>query len=93
MGIMKTVAQTPDLARTRRRHDQRQVGKRRLRVIGREHLPEAREPARLLQMKVGNEQRAPRRPEKRALGQSDERMIGERKGNHAAAIRVPQRDG
>jgi hypothetical protein len=37
-------------------------------------------------MQVSDQQGAARRPEKRALGQREQIMTGERKGNHDSAV-------
>ena len=44
---------------------------------------EAGEPARFLEMEVGDQQGTPVRPEERALRQRHQFMSGERKANHA----------
>src|SRR3546814_1865847 len=49
-------------------------------------LPAAREPARLFEMQVGDQQRAARRPEQRAFAQRDEIVASERKANHVPAM-------
>ena len=59
---------------------------RRMRIIGREELTEPREPARLLKVQIGNEQRFLARPEQRAVSGCEECFAGERKGNHAAGV-------
>ena len=50
VGVVETVAEAPDLVRARRRDQRGQVGERRDRIIGRQHLPAQCEPARLLEM-------------------------------------------
>ena len=49
-------------------HLRGQRGQRRVRIIGRKELPEAREPARLFEVQVGDQQRLLLRPEERAFG-------------------------
>ena len=48
----------------------RERGQRRMRIIGRKELPEPREPARLFEVQVGDEQRLLRGPEQRAVRRS-----------------------
>jgi hypothetical protein len=80
--VVETVAEAPDLGRIGRRDRAFQRRERRRAVVGRQHLAEAREPARLLEMQIGDDQRTPRGPEQRAVGQRGKLMAGERKGNH-----------
>ena len=84
--IVKAVAEAeqppgagaPDLGRKR--------AQRRVRIVGREELAEPREPARFLEVKVGDQQRVFTRPKQRALSGREERFTGERKGNHETAV-------
>ena len=57
---------------------------RRVRIIGRQELPEPREPARFFKVQVGDQQRLPAAPVERAGSGREECFACERKGNHAA---------
>ena len=59
---------------------------RRVRIVGRKELSEPREPARFLEVQIGNQQRFLARPEQRAVSGREERFASERKGNHAAGV-------
>jgi hypothetical protein len=68
-------------------------GQGRMRIIGREQLAEPREPARLFEVQVGDQQRALRRPVERTFGAGEEVVTGERSGNHASSVRRERRAG
>ena len=63
-----------------------QIGQGRDRIVGRQHLPALGEPARFLEMEIGDQQGAPGGPEQRALRQRHQLVAGERKANHGPAI-------
>ena len=86
--VVETVAQAPHFARARRRDDRVEIDQGGERIIGRQHLPVRREPARFLEMQVRHQQRAPRRPEQRTATQGKQLITGERKGNHSHAYVV-----
>ncbi len=85
-GIMETVAEAPDFLRARRFDQRGEFAQRRMRVVGRQHLPAGGIEARLLEMQVGDQQRTPRRPAQRARHQGGQLDPGERKVNHAAPL-------
>ena len=90
LGIVETVAQAPDFARAERVDDRAEIGKRRERIVGRQHLPALGKPARFLEVEIGHQQRLARRPEQRTAAQGEQGMPpegkrGERKGNHVPA--------
>ena len=81
-AVVEAVAEAPDFRGVRRRDEGGQIGERGDAVIRRQHLPALGEPARFLEMQIGDEQGAARRPEQRALRQRHQLVIAERKANH-----------
>src|SRR5688572_11721874 len=63
-----------------------QRGQGRLAVIRRQELAEAGEPARLLEVQIGDQQRPLGRPEQGAGRAGEEIVTAERKGNHGLAL-------
>ena len=89
--IVEAVPQAPDFARGGRCGQRGEIGERRQRIIGRQHLPAGGEPARFLEMQVGDDQRTAFGPEQRASRERGEGMTGERKANHRPAMaRAPR---
>ena len=82
-AVVEAVAEAPDFRRVRCRDDRGQIGQSRDAVIRRQHLPAFGEPARFLEMQVGDQQGAPGGPEERALRHRRQVMTRERKANHA----------
>jgi hypothetical protein len=79
---VEAVAKAPEFARIGSGDQRLEVRQRGGAVIGRQELAETRKPACLFEMEIGHDQRAPPRPEQRALRQRHEFLTGERKGNH-----------
>jgi hypothetical protein len=57
-----------------------------MRIIRREELSKAREPARFLEVQVRDEQSILRRPQERTVSRRVKRFACERKGNHPISI-------
>ena len=68
--VVKAVAEAEEASGAGSLHLAGKRGQRRMRIIGRKELPEPREPARLFEVQVGDEQRLLGGPEQRAGGGS-----------------------
>lgn len=84
--VMKAVAEAEEPLGACRLDGASQRAERRLRIIWWQELSEAREPACLLEVQIGNQQRFLGRPEERAVSGCEESLAGERKGNHEADV-------
>lgn len=91
--VVEAVAKTVEALRAGAFHLFGQRRQRRVRIIWRQELSEPREPARLFEMQVGNEQRFMGRPIKRTISRCEERFACERKGNHEAGVAPACRSG
>ncbi len=85
-SVVEAVAETIEPARSRRPDELVERRQGRDRIIGGKELAQPREPARLLEVQIGDEQRFPGRPVERAFGRCRERFACERKGNHVSVI-------
>src|SRR5947209_20587960 len=83
---MKTVPETVQPLCPRPLDLGRKSGESRMRIVRREELSEPREPARLLEMQIGDQQRLLGRPEECAVSAWAKRLARERKGNHGAGL-------
>src|SRR4051794_20165059 len=83
---MEAVAETIEPCRARQLGLGGKRRQRSVRIIRRKELAETREPARLLEVQVGDEQRLAGGPIERPVGTGRERFACERKGNHLSVI-------
>ena len=88
LSIVEAVAEAPDFGSAGRDGERGQVRQSRERIVGRQHLPEPGEPARFLEMKIGDQQGAAGGPEQGPLRQRHQFMLAERKANHGTAIKA-----
>jgi hypothetical protein len=84
--VVEAVAEAVEPSRAGTLDLAREPAQRRVRIIGRQELPETCEPARLFEVQVGDEQRVLRRPEQRAVARGVKRFACERKGNLEAGL-------
>ena len=82
-AVVEAVAEAPDFPASGADRRGGQIGQGGDRVVGRQHLPEPREPARFLEMEIGDEQGPPGGPEQGPLRQRHQFVARERKANHA----------
>jgi hypothetical protein len=80
-AVVEAVAEAEEPSRAGLFDDRGERAQRRLRIIGREELPEPRVPARLFEVQIGDQQRIFRAPEERAVGRRLDYVARERKGN------------
>ena len=85
-GVVEAVAEAEETPRAGALHLRGERAQRRVGIVGWKELPEPREPARLFEVQIGNQQRFLARPEQRALSGREERFACERKGNHDSVI-------
>ena len=88
LGVVEAVAEAPDLSGAGGDGERGQVRQGRDRIVGRQHLPEPGEPARFLEVEIGDQQGAAGGPEQGPLRQRHQFMLAERKANHGTAIKA-----
>jgi hypothetical protein len=86
VAVVEAVAEAPDLAGPGRGGERGEIGEGGDRIVGRQHLPEPGEPARFLEMEVGDEQGPAGGPEQGPLRQRHQLVATERKANHGAQL-------
>ena len=67
VAVVEAVAEAPDLLGAGRDGERGEIGEGGDRIVGRKHLPQPGEPARFLEMEVGDQQGPARRPEQGPL--------------------------
>ena len=71
-AVMEAVAEAIEGVRPGPLDHGRERGQRRVQIIGRKELPEAREPARFLEVQIGDQKRVPVGPEQRSVTRREE---------------------
>ena len=86
VAVVEAVAEAPDFVRAGGGDEGGEIGQGCDGIVRRQHLAEAGEPARFLQVEIGNQKRAAGRPEQGALRQRHQLVITERKANHRVRL-------
>ena len=84
VAVVEAVAEAPDFRGAGRDGESGEIGEGGDRIVGRKHLPEPGEPARFLEMEVGDEQGAAAWPEQGPLRKRHQIVATERKANHGS---------